>query len=150
MLDELRGFRRGRRLSDIAAQLGTSERTVRRDLADLRSAGFEIESVTIEGRAWSGQAPVTRVELSQDGGASWADAVLGPPVSDYAWRGWTYDWEAAAGDHELCVRATDAAGHVQPDEQRWNLEGVQNNSIQRITVVVDAVRDSQPPADSSR
>ena len=51
MLDELRGFRRGRRLSEIAAQLGASERTIRRDLADLRSAGFEIESVEIGGRA---------------------------------------------------------------------------------------------------
>ena len=104
----------------------------------------------IEGRAWSGRGPVTRVELSQDGGGSWADAVLAPPVSEYAWRGWTYDWDAAAGDHELCVRATDAAGNVQPDEQSWNLEGVENNAIQRITVVVGAAKDSQRPADSSR
>jgi len=51
VLDELRGFRRGRRLSEVAAQLGASERTIRRDLADLRSAGFEIESVEIAGRA---------------------------------------------------------------------------------------------------
>lgn len=51
MLDELRGFRRGRRLGEIASQLGASERTIRRDLADLRSAGFEIESVALEGRA---------------------------------------------------------------------------------------------------
>lgn len=51
VLDELRGFRRGRRLSEIAAALGASERTIRRDLADLRSAGFEIESLAIDGRA---------------------------------------------------------------------------------------------------
>jgi len=51
VLDELRGFRRGRRLSEIAAELRVSERTVRRDLVDLRAAGFEIESVTIAGRA---------------------------------------------------------------------------------------------------
>lgn len=51
MLDELRGFRRGRRLSEIAKALDASERTIRRDLGDLRSAGFEIESVTLEGRA---------------------------------------------------------------------------------------------------
>jgi predicted DNA-binding transcriptional regulator YafY len=51
VLDELRGFRRGRLLSEIAAQLGASERTIRRDVADLRSAGFEIESLTIAGRA---------------------------------------------------------------------------------------------------
>jgi predicted DNA-binding transcriptional regulator YafY len=51
VLDELRGYRRGRRLSEVAAQLGASERTIRRDLVDLRSAGFEIESVVIGGRA---------------------------------------------------------------------------------------------------
>jgi predicted DNA-binding transcriptional regulator YafY len=51
VLDELRGFRRGRRLAEIAAQLRASERTIRRDLADLRSAGFEIESLTLDGRA---------------------------------------------------------------------------------------------------
>ncbi|HET9626204.1 MAG TPA: WYL domain-containing protein [Kofleriaceae bacterium] len=51
VLDELRGFRRGRRLADIAKQLDASERTIRRDLGDLRTAGFEIESVTIDGRA---------------------------------------------------------------------------------------------------
>jgi predicted DNA-binding transcriptional regulator YafY len=51
VLDELRGFRRGRRLSELAKQVGASERTVRRDLADLRAAGFEIEAVALEGRA---------------------------------------------------------------------------------------------------
>ena len=51
VLDELRGFRRGRRLGELAKQVGASERTVRRDLADLRAAGFEIESVLLEGRA---------------------------------------------------------------------------------------------------
>ena len=76
--------------------------------------------------------------------------MLAPPVSEYAWRGWTYEWDAVAGNHELCVRATDAAGNVQPSEQSWNLEGVQNNAIQRITVVVGAAKDSQPPADASR
>lgn len=51
VLDELRGFRRGRRLADLAREAGASERTVRRDLADLRSVGFEIEAVLLEGRA---------------------------------------------------------------------------------------------------
>jgi predicted DNA-binding transcriptional regulator YafY len=51
VLDELRGFRRGRRLAEIARVLGVSERTVRRDLEDLRAAGFEIESTLIDTRA---------------------------------------------------------------------------------------------------
>ncbi len=51
----------------------------------------------IEGRAWSGQAPVSRVEFSDDGGETWADAELGGPVGEFAWRGWSYEWDAAPG-----------------------------------------------------
>jgi predicted DNA-binding transcriptional regulator YafY len=69
VLDELRGFRRGRRLSEIASELRVSERTVRRDLTDLRAAGFEIESIVIAGRAGArlveksySMIPITRRE----------------------------------------------------------------------------------------
>jgi hypothetical protein len=34
------------------------------------------------------------------------------------------------------VRATDGAGNTQPLDQKWNREGVQNNSVQRVRVVV--------------
>jgi DMSO/TMAO reductase YedYZ molybdopterin-dependent catalytic subunit len=103
----------------------------------------------IEGRAWSGRASVTSVEFSADGGASWAGTELETSASPYAWRGWRHRWHAQApGEYELCVRATDAEGNVQPDEQNWNLEGVQNNAIQRVKVIVGAARESQPPADS--
>ena len=89
------------------------------------------------GRAWSGRAPVAKVEVSADGGRSWAEADLGEAVSPYAWRSWTYEWDATRpGEHELCVRATDGAGNVQPLDQNWNREGVQNNSVQRVRVVV--------------
>ena len=40
--------------------------------------------VVLQGRAWSGQAPVERVEVSADGGATWADAELEPPLGPYA------------------------------------------------------------------
>jgi sulfane dehydrogenase subunit SoxC len=103
----------------------------------------------IEGRAWSGRAPVAKVEFSDDGGASWVDATLGDAVSAYAWRGWTHEWHATTpGAYELCVRATDAEGNTQPREQNWNLEGVQNNAIQRVKVTLGAATQAQPPADS--
>jgi DMSO/TMAO reductase YedYZ molybdopterin-dependent catalytic subunit len=91
----------------------------------------------LTGRAWSGCAPITKVEVSTDGGRSWAAGELGDPVSPFAWRPWTYEWDATRpGDYELSVRATDGAGNVQPTEQSWSREGVQNNSVQRIRVVV--------------
>lgn len=90
----------------------------------------------LRGRAWSGFGPVERVEVSADGGETWADAELEPPVGDYAWRGWSRLWEAAPGEHELCCRATDAAGNVQPSSPAWNLDGFCNNAVQRVRVAV--------------
>jgi DMSO/TMAO reductase YedYZ molybdopterin-dependent catalytic subunit len=90
----------------------------------------------VHGRAWSGLAPVERVEVSQDGGGAWADAVLDAPLGPYAWRGWSYTWEAAPGEHELCCRATDAAGNTQESEPAWNLDGLCNNAVQRVQVTV--------------
>jgi DMSO/TMAO reductase YedYZ molybdopterin-dependent catalytic subunit len=88
----------------------------------------------LSGRAWSGEGPVVRVEVAVDG--SWSDARLGPPLGQYAWRGWSFTWDAAAGEHELACRATDAAGNAQPLEQPWNYQGMGNNLVQRIAVTV--------------
>lgn len=90
------------------------------------------------------------VEFSDDGGGSWSTAHLEPPSSPFGWRRWTFEWHATPGYHELCARATDASGNVQPDTQSWNLEGVQNNAVQRVPVVVGASPDGrQRPADES-
>jgi len=93
--------------------------------------------VEVVGRAWSGWAPVTRVELSTDGGATWADADLdeAPAGSLYAWRRWRARWDAQPGEHVLTARAHDADGRSQPREAGWNRGGFANNSGQRERVV---------------
>jgi DMSO/TMAO reductase YedYZ molybdopterin-dependent catalytic subunit len=90
----------------------------------------------LTGRAWSGWAPVDRVEVSVDGGDRWADAVLGEPLGERAWRGWSFGWDAAPGSFVICSRATDAAGNVQPLLAPWNLKGYANNEVERIPVTV--------------
>jgi sulfane dehydrogenase subunit SoxC len=92
--------------------------------------------VRLEGRAWSGWGPVTRVEVSVDGGSSWADAELGAPPGPAAWAPWSFDWEAAPGEWELCVRAHDASGRSQPADPPWNVGGYSNNAVQRVAVTV--------------
>ena len=92
--------------------------------------------IRLEGRAWSGWAPIKRVEVSTDGGASWRDAELGDAPSPWAWRGWSFDWVATPGDVELCCRATDAAGNAQPTAAAWNPKGYANNEVQRVPVTV--------------
>ena len=91
----------------------------------------------LEGRAWSGWAPVVRVEMSVDGGASWQEASLGEEVGEFGWAGWTFRWEdVRPGEYELCSRATDAAGNVQPVAPEWNYLGYGNNAVQRVPVTV--------------
>jgi sulfane dehydrogenase subunit SoxC len=93
----------------------------------------------LSGRAWSGLAPVARVEVSTDGGASWQPADLGTQPSPWAWAGWSFVWEATEGAHELCSRATDAAGNTQPLQAPWNTGGYANNAVQRVPVTVHPV-----------
>ena len=93
----------------------------------------------IEGRAWSGHAAVEAVELSTDGGATWRAARLDPPeLGSWAWRRWSYEWEAAErGAHVLACRARDEAGNEQPNDQAWNVGGYANNQVQRVVVTVE-------------
>jgi len=43
VLDALRGFKHGRWITEVAAEVSASERTVRRDITELQDAGFDIE-----------------------------------------------------------------------------------------------------------
>jgi DMSO/TMAO reductase YedYZ molybdopterin-dependent catalytic subunit len=92
--------------------------------------------VVLEGRAWSGHAPVDTVEVSTDGGETWSRAELEPAGEPWAWRGWSYRWNAEPGEHVLCCRARDAAGNEQPHEPPWNLGGYANNAVQAVRVTV--------------
>jgi DMSO/TMAO reductase YedYZ molybdopterin-dependent catalytic subunit len=91
----------------------------------------------VRGRAWSGRAPIRRVEFSDDDGRTWWDADLeDAPEDGFAWRGWTFEWHASPGDRVLCCRATDEAGTTQPLEPAWNVGGYVNNAVHRVPVVV--------------
>ena len=101
--------------------------------------GVELRAgpVEVAGTAWSGAALISRVEVSGDGEASWADADLGPAASPHAATPWRYVWHPPGrGMHTLAVRATDAAGNRQPTSSLWNLYGYGNNAVQRVRVTV--------------
>jgi len=104
-----------------------------------RERTVQAGSVTIEGRAWSGLAPVASVEVSTDDGATWQDARLDPPeLGRWAWRRWSYEWnDAEPGRHVLACRARDEAGNAQPAEPQWNVGGYANNEVQRVVVTVE-------------
>jgi DMSO/TMAO reductase YedYZ molybdopterin-dependent catalytic subunit len=93
---------------------------------------------SIRGRAWSGIAPITQVEVSADCGRSWHAAQLeDDDLGPYAWRAWSWTWDAdPPGDYELWCRARDAAGNEQPVTADWNVKGYANNEVQSVPVTV--------------
>jgi DMSO/TMAO reductase YedYZ molybdopterin-dependent catalytic subunit len=94
-------------------------------------------ATTVRGTAWSGDAPVSRVEVSFDGGETWCEAELGTAPSPYAAAPWSIGWTPShPGRHLLLARATDATGNVQPLDPAWNKFGYGNNAVHRLEVEV--------------
>ena len=105
--------------------------------------------VALEGRAWSGRAPVARVEVSTDAGRAWQEAALEPDGGHrWAWRRWRHSWTAVPGEYLLSARATDAEGRTQPLEPPWNRGGFANNLVQRVPVLCVEARTAAPGADT--
>jgi DMSO/TMAO reductase YedYZ molybdopterin-dependent catalytic subunit len=78
----------------------------------------------LRGRAWSGEAAISRVEVSTDGGRHWHDATLVGANDPSCWVAWTLPWTPdRPGGHELVVRATDTTGRRQPERAPDNDEG---------------------------
>ena len=93
----------------------------------------------IKGVAWAGEADVTKVEISTDGGGSWSEAQLGKDKAKYAWRLWNYNWKPAkSGDYVILSRASDSQGRVQPDAAVWNPSGYLYNAYDQVKVYVHA------------
>jgi hypothetical protein len=101
-----------------------------------RARTLDAGPCVLEGRAWSGLAPAASVDVSTDGGETWAAAALGDDLGRWAWRGWTFSWQATPGEHTLLCRARDEAGNEQPLEAEWNAGGYANNGVQRVVVTV--------------
>jgi DMSO/TMAO reductase YedYZ molybdopterin-dependent catalytic subunit len=70
------------------------------------------------GAAWSGEADLVRVEVSSDGGRSWAAAEMLDKPRPFVWRRWQFAWDApdVTGICVLKSRAIDARGNMQPEE----------------------------------
>lgn len=82
------------------------------------------QTAVVRGFAFSGAPDIAKVEVSDDGGASWKAAELGREHDPYAWRLWSYAYRpAAAGTVTLRARATDSRGSVQPKDAVWNPSG---------------------------
>jgi sulfane dehydrogenase subunit SoxC len=69
----------------------------------------------LSGLAWSGRGRIRRVEVSADGGRSWADAALQGPVLPQCLTRFRAPWQWDGRPVVLKSRATDETGAVQPE-----------------------------------
>ncbi len=72
----------------------------------------------INGLAWSGSGRISRVEVSADGGKSWADALLDEHVLPLCLTRFRAAWRWDGGPATLMSRAVDETGAVQPTRDR--------------------------------
>ena len=85
------------------------------------SPGLSLKSpglYEVSGIAWSGNGTITGVEVSADGGQSWAGAALSGPVLPRALTRFRIPWKWNGAPAVLKSRATDDTGQVQPPRER--------------------------------
>jgi sulfane dehydrogenase subunit SoxC len=70
--------------------------------------------VEINGIAWTGSGKIRRVDVSTDGGATWAPAKLQEPVLSKAHTRFRHLWQWTGGEAVIMSRAADETGYVQP------------------------------------
>lgn len=70
---------------------------------------------SIVGASWGGDVGVESVDVSVDGGVSWAQAeIIWRPPTPHAWTLWEWLWEpSVGGEYTVTARATDREGRTQ-------------------------------------
>ena len=109
-----------------------------RSLITEPEAGAQIErgELAVRGVAWSGAAPIARVDVSINGGP-WREARLVGDRKRHSWQWWELFLSVdEPGTLDIRARAADMASRTQPAEPEWNRLGYGNNAIQKTRVLV--------------
>ena len=72
----------------------------------------------ITGLAWSGRGRIRQVDVSADGGHTWAAAELQEPVLPKCFTRFRIPWQCSGARAILKSRATDQTGYVQPERKQ--------------------------------
>jgi DMSO/TMAO reductase YedYZ molybdopterin-dependent catalytic subunit len=90
--------------------------------------------ITVRGVAWSGVAPIARVEVMINQGP-WQQSRLIRDRRRHCWQWWELLTSLSLpGQTYIRARATDQAGRTQPGTAGWNRDGYGNNSVQEVLV----------------
>lgn len=76
----------------------------------------------VSGLAWSGHGRISRVEVSADGGNTWADAALSEPNLPMSPVRFRIPWQWDGSPSVLMSRAHDDKGNVQVPRAKWSSE----------------------------
>jgi hypothetical protein len=99
-------------------------------------------AVAIRGLAWSGAAPIARVEVSLGGGPWRSARLLGHP-SRHGWQRWELITPLhRPGPTTIRARATDLTGGTQPDLPESNRLGYGPNAIQETPIRIQSSTQS--------
>ncbi|HZR60281.1 MAG TPA: molybdopterin-dependent oxidoreductase [Xanthobacteraceae bacterium] len=90
--------------------------------------------VTVSGLAWDGGYGIRSVEVSIDAGKTWSGAKLGDDLGPYAFRPWSFEFNAKPGKNTVMANAANAIGQSQVASLIWNPAGYHNNVMQTITL----------------
>jgi DMSO/TMAO reductase YedYZ molybdopterin-dependent catalytic subunit len=95
------------------------------------------QNVDVAGIAWDGGYGIRAVEVSFDGGTNWRPATLGKDDGRFAFRPWSYRFQASArGATKVMARATNRIGQTQVETLIFNGAGYHNNVIRPTTIMV--------------
>src|SRR5262249_16586183 len=91
--------------------------------------------LSVGGIAWDGGYGIRVVEVSTDGGKTWAEATLGPDAGKYPLRPWTYQFVPQRGQTRVRGGDTSVSGQGQTAALIVNPAGYHHNLIQSVTLV---------------
>ena len=93
--------------------------------------------ITIGGIAWDGGYGIRAVEVSSDGGRTWAAATLGEDLGRFAFHTFSYQFSPnRRGKQTVMARASNAIGQTQTAELIHNPAGYHHNVFHSITLDV--------------
>jgi hypothetical protein len=96
-----------------------------------------VATMPIRGIALGGDCGVAKVELSDDGGATWRSTSLGTDEGKYSFRQWSTTITAPkSGKLVLQARCTNTKGEIKPSRPNWNGGGFMRSVIEQATFTV--------------
>jgi len=93
------------------------------------------KAITVTGLAWAGEQAVKKVELSTDGGKSWAVATVAASTP-FTWTKWTAEITPGKGPLSLVARCTDAKDRTQSEKRDPDRRTYMINHLVPVEVIV--------------